>query len=320
MVTLSEVIKVSALLAATIVLWIAHATYPHEYLLQGYQTFLAFSILYITFKSIFEKRVVSQIEDSKTRYSFRKTVSILYLALLFLVIIRIWVEETETLIVTYGLVGAGVAVALQDFFKNFTGGIVIFLTKIYSVGDRIEIEDNYGDVIDIGIFYTTLLELRRWIAGDQATGGLTVIPNGFVLSKSIYNYTKDNTFIWDEIEIPITYESDWRLAIETMITLVKEVTIEMITQAEQELSTLRLKYYLLERDVEPAVFVRLTDNWIVLRLRYITDVRQRRAVSNRISQNILLKLESTPNIHIASETLDIVGFPQDNKKNKGNEI
>jgi small-conductance mechanosensitive channel len=311
MAKLSELIRVIGLLGATILLWIVHAQYPHEYLLQGYQTVLAFSILYITFKSLFEKRVISQIEDSKTRYSFRKTVSILYLAFLFLVIIRIWVEETETLIVTYGLVGAGVAVALQDFFKNFAGGIVIFLTKMYSVGDRIEIDTNYGDVIDIGILYTTLLELRRWIAGDQATGGLTVIPNGFVLSKPLYNYTKDNTFIWDEMEIPITYDSDWDQAIEKMIEIVKIETGQMITRAEQELSTLRQKYYLSERDVEPAVFVRLTDNWIVLRLRYITDVRQRRTMSNRISQKILQELKKTENIKIASETLDIVGFPHD---------
>jgi small-conductance mechanosensitive channel len=220
------------------------------------------------------------------------------------------VEETETLIVTYGLVGAGIAVALQDFFKNFVGGIAIFLTKMYSVGDRIEIETNYGDVIDIGILYTTLLELRRWIAGDQATGGLTVIPNGVVLSKPLYNYTKDNTFIWDEMEIPVTYDSDWNQAIEKMIHIVKVETKQMITQAEQELSTLRQKYYLSERDVEPAVFVRLTDNWIVLRLRYITDVRQRRATSNRISQKVLQELERIENIKIASETLDIVGFPR----------
>lgn len=309
MVKLSEILQVSGLIMATLISWLANASYPHPYLQKGYQTFLAFTFVYIIFKTIFEKRVIAQIEDSKTRYSFRKTISILYLAVLLLVIIRIWVIETETLLVTYGLVGAGVAVSLQDFFRNFAGGIAIFLTKMYVVGDRIEVEANYGDVIDIGILYTTVLELRQWVAGDQATGGLTVIPNGFVLSKPVHNYTKDNTFIWDEMEIPLTYDSDWKTAIKRMVEIVKEETMQMITRAEQELSTLRLKYYLSERDVEPAVFVRLTDNWILLHLRYITDVRQRRAVSNRISQEILKELEQAKDIKIASETLDIIGFP-----------
>lgn len=309
MVKLSEILQVSALIMVTSIAWIVNAAHPHIYLQKGYQTFLAFTFIYIIFKTIFEKRVIAQIEDSKTRYSFRKTISILYLAVLLLVIIRIWVIETETLLVTYGLVGAGVAVSLQDFFRNFAGGIAIFLTKMYVVGDRIEVEANYGDVIDIGILYTTVLEFRRWVAGDQATGGLTVIPNGFVLSKPVHNYTKDNTFIWDEMEIPLTYDSDWKTAINRMVEIVKEETMQMITRAEQELSTLRLKYYLSERDVEPAVFVRLTDNWILLHLRYITDVRQRRAVSNRISQEILKELEQAKDIKIASETLDIIGFP-----------
>ena len=133
---------------------------------KGFYTFLALTILYLVFRIAFEEIVVKRIRESKTRYSFRKTVSILYLAMFVAIIIKTWVANTHTLLVSYGLVGAGIAVALQDFFKNFVGGIIPFVTGIYRVGDRTEVNSKYGDVIDIHILYTTLMEMKEWVAGD----------------------------------------------------------------------------------------------------------------------------------------------------------
>lgn len=304
------------LIVITLIFWFSNYQYPLTYLEKGFYTFLVLTILYLIFKSILEETIAQQIDDLKMRYSFRKTMSILYVAFISLAIIRIWVEDTQTLLVTYGLVAAGVAVALQDFFKNFAGGIVIFLTGLYTIGDRIEIDSQYGDVIDIGILYTTLLELKRWVAGDQATGGLTVVPNGYVLSKTVNNYTKDNNFIWDELEIPITYESDWKEAYQKMLRIVHRETAEMTGQAEKELSALRLKYYLSERDVAPTIYIQLTDNWISFHIRYITDVRQRRAVASTLSKLILEEIQQSANIKIASTTVDIVGFPEKSQPRK----
>jgi len=132
--------------------------YPYPYLQKGFYTFLAFTILYLVFLIAFEEIVAKRIRGPKPRYSFRKTVSILYLVVFVAIIIMIWVANTHTLLVSYGLVGAGIAVSLQDFFKNFLGGIVIFVTGIYRGGDRIEINSKYSDVIDIHILYTTLME------------------------------------------------------------------------------------------------------------------------------------------------------------------
>ncbi|MBU7011265.1 MAG: mechanosensitive ion channel family protein [Theionarchaea archaeon] len=304
------------LIVITLIFWFSNYQYPLTYLEKGFYTFLVLAILYLVFKSILEEMIAQQIDDLKMRYSFRKTMSILYVAFISLAVIRIWVEDTQTLLVTYGLVAAGVAVALQDFFKNFAGGIVIFLTGLYTIGDRIEIDSQYGDVIDIGILYTTFLELKRWVAGDQATGGLTIVPNGYVLSKTVNNYTKDNNFIWDELEIPITYESDWKEAYQKMLSIVYKETAEMTGQAEKELSALRLKYYLSERDVAPAIYIQLTDNWISFHIRYITDVRQRRAVASKLSRLILEEIQQSANIKIASTTVNIVGFPEKSSPRK----
>jgi small-conductance mechanosensitive channel len=307
---IKKIISLLSLIILTGLFWFAQYQYPRVYLEKGFHTLLALTIIYFVFKSVFEETVARRIKEAKTRYAFKKTVSILYFVVLVLVLIRIWVEQTETLLVSYGLVAAGVAIALQDFFKNFVGGIIIFVTGIYRVGDRIEINQKCGDVIDIGILYTTLLELKEWVAGDQATGRLTVIPNGYVLSGAVNNYTKDNNFIWDEITIPITYDSDWKEAVTTIQRIVGNETKSMAEQAEQEILKLAEKYYLSIRAVEPVIYLTLTDNWITYNIRYITDVRQRRVVRSTLSQMILEAIQKSGKVKIASTTLDIIGLPE----------
>jgi len=207
------------------------------------------------------------------------------------------------------LIGAGVAIGLQDFFKNLLGAIIIFVTGIYRVGDRIEISSKYGDVIDIGLLYTTVLEIKEWVAGDLPTGRLTIIPNGYVISNTINNFTKDHNFIWDEINVPITYDSDWKEAVTVIQDIVSRETKNVTDQAEREMSKLEEERYFPKQAAEPAIFLTLTDNWITFNIRYITEVRQRRLLNNTLSQMILNEIQKAKNIKVASTTLNIVGFP-----------
>jgi small-conductance mechanosensitive channel len=220
-------------------------------------------------------------------------------------------EDTQNLLVAYGLIGAGIAIALQDFFKNFVGGVLILVNKIYSVGDRIEINERTGDVIDIGVFFTTLMEIKYWVAGDQATGRLTVVPNGVILSGTVSNYTKDHNFIWDEISVPITYASDWREAKKTFQGILTRETVDIAKIAEEGISRLKDKYYSEQiRNLEPQIFITPTDNWITLDMRYVTTVYNRRDLKSRLGQLILEAVEKSDNITIASATYEIVGFPE----------
>jgi len=104
----------------------------------------------------------------------------------------------------FGLVAAAFTLSMQDVAKNFAGGLNIFINRIYRVGDRIEIGSKKGDVIDIDIFYTTIMETNEWVSADLPTGRLSIIPNSLVLSNITNNYTKDFEFLWDEISFPIT--------------------------------------------------------------------------------------------------------------------
>lgn len=272
-------------------------------------TFLWLSIVYAFFKIVIEQLVIKRIKDYKTKYSFRKAISVTYVSIFLFIVGTIWIEDVQALLVAYGLVAAGVAFALQDIFKNLAGGIILLGSSVYKVGDRIELDGDLGDVIDVGILYTTILELREWVEGDQTTGRLTIIPNGKLLSTTVNNYTKDNTIIWDEITIPITYESNWEKANDLILKIVRERTKEFQKNAEEEISQLSRKYYLTPRHAKADIFVKLTDNWIEFYLRYVVLARERREVHNQISREILRSLDEHDDIQIASTTIKIVNLP-----------
>jgi len=299
-ITIRKVATLTLLIIISGALWFLHSLYPNVYLQRVTSTAIALALLYLVFRFILEQMIVVRLRTAKTRYALRKVLTILYGLLFLAVAAAIWLENVQALSVAYGLLAAGIAIALQDLVKNLAGGMILLLGRIYSVGDRIEAEGKYGDVMDIGILYTTLLELRQWVAGDQPTGRLTIMPNGYVLSGSLQNYTKDHDFIWDEITIPITYDSDWKKAAKKILDIIEKQTRNTTEQAEKEIEKIEEKYYLPRKTIEPAIFMTLTDNWITLNVRYVTDVRERRATHNRLTQILLEEIQKSDTIRIAS--------------------
>lgn len=296
-----------------IITWLVNYTYPHPYINNLFLTLLTLLIIYLVFEILVPKLFSSRISDQKTRYTLNKLFYILSIVLFIAITISIWVEDPTSLLVTYSIIGAGIAFALQDVFKNFVGGMYIMATSLMKVGDRIEIDGHYGDVMDIGIMGTTVMEIKGWVQGDQASGRLVSIPNGFVLSKVAINYTKDHSFIWDELFIPITYDSDWRTAISIIMEILEKETESLTQMAQDEIERLGERFYLPRKETEPAVYMTLTDNWITLEARYVTDARNRRIMKNRLSRLILETIEAAENIVIASETATITVF----RGNKG---
>jgi small-conductance mechanosensitive channel len=278
-------------------------------------SFIAITVSYLFFKLLLEEIVAKRIRDQKSRYTFRKTTQLLFIVTAFVIILRIWIVNPQALLVAYGLVAAGVAISLQDVFKNFAGALAILMTNIYRVGDRIEINSKFGDVIDIGLFYTTMLEIKEWVDGDQATGRITLLPNGQVLTFAVNNYTKDHRFIWDELAIPITYNSNWKGAIESIEAIIENETKDTTKRVEKEISHLEEKYYLSKRNIDPKTYITPTDNWIMLRTRYVVDTKDRRIVQNDLFKLVLEQIQKSPDINIASQTITVTNVSA-NKKNK----
>lgn len=295
------------LIICSALLWLLANRFYGDVLFKSSWTLLSLAVVFICYKIIAGNLARKVIKDKKTRYTFNKGILVLSIIVLAFAIVRIWVENTESLTISYGIIAAGVAIALQDFFRNFVGGIVIALTGVYRVGDRVEMGDSFGDVMDIGILNTTLMELKGWVEGEQPTGRLSIIPNSIVISGTIHNYTKDHNFIWDEIMIPLTYESDWKGAISEFLEMLKNETGELSTQADEEIERLGEKYYLPKKVTEPSIYVRITDNWIELHLRFVTDSRNRRITHDRLSRLIMEKVSGNEKYEIASENMIVFG-------------
>ncbi len=304
-----EYIVLILIATGSVITWLVNFTYPHVYLKNLLLTLIALFVVYFLFEIFIPKLFSSRISDQKTRYTLSKLFYILSIVIFMAVTISIWVEDPTSLLVTYSIIGAGIAFALQDVFKNFVGGMYIMATSLMRVGDRIEIDGNFGDVMDVGIMSTTLMEIKGWVQGDQASGRMISIPNGFILSKVAINYTRDHSFIWDELFIPITYESDWRTATTVVREILYKETEALTNKAQDDIERLGERFYLPKRETEPAVYVTLTDNWVTLDARYVTDTRNRRILKDRLSRLILEAFESADNIHVASETATITVVP-----------
>jgi small-conductance mechanosensitive channel len=288
-------------------LWAASVTYGSPLVFQLFLTVLAGAAVYLIYVLVAEYAAIRMIKDPKTRYSLRKAALIISIAVLLVVGIRIWIEDTQALLVSYGIFAAGLAIALQDVFKNFAGGILVVAGGLYRVGDRVEAGGVFGDVMDIGLFFTTVMEIGEWVGGDQPTGRITSVPNGGAISGAIHNYTRDHNFIWDEISVPVKYTSDWRRASARFLEIVRNETAETVGRADSEIERIGERYYLPKKDVEPAVFLSFNDNWITFEIRYVAEVRTRRKVRDRLSRLILEEIERAGDIEIGSSTVEVAG-------------
>ena len=166
-----------------------------------------------------------------------------------------------------------------------------------------------GDVLDISMLRTMVMEIGEWVQADQYTGRIVTLANRVVFSDPVFNYTQHWHYLWDETMIPVTYNSDWRHAAEIMLAHGQEYTSQFQAQAQSELQDMMKSYPVHETTVEPTLYVVMTDNWIEITLRYVVDARDRRRVKGQLHHEILQHFESEADITVASATFEIVGFP-----------
>lgn len=274
-------------------------------LLQSIIIILTAYLLNVLIAALIKRRI----QDIKYRYSMRKTISTLVSIATVGILVAVWFRETTSLIVAYGILSAGIAIALQDLLKSVAGGVIIFISGSFKAGDRIQVGNEIGDVLDIKIFYTTLMEIREWIDGDQYSGRIIQLPNSFVLNSTVKNYTRDFSFIWDEIHLMFTFDSNWKKAKEITLEITREITGQFKILARNELISLGDKYLITPADVEDMIYTQITDNWIDMRLRYVVDPRKRRNIKHSINEKLLEAFAKEKDIEIASASFDIVGFP-----------
>lgn len=242
-------------------------------------------------------------EDTRTLYNWRKGIQYVLAALGILLVGRIWLDGLHTLATYLGLLSAGVAIALQDLIVNLAGWFFIIWRQPFQVGDRVEIGDFAGDVIDIRLFEFAMLEIGKRIQAEQSTGRIIHVPNGKIFREVFINYNQGLPLIWHEIPITITFESDWEKAkgifIEVLQRHAPNVDDVIRRRASQPVQRFVISY----GNTRPIIYTKVVGSGVMFTMRYLVDPRQVRNIEQQIWEDVLRTLAPYADIDFAYETV-----------------
>ncbi len=248
-------------------------------------------------------RVVDRrVEETRILYQWSKGSSQVAFILGFLLVAMIWLEALQSLGTFLGLLSAGIAIALKDLVSSIAGWLFILWRRPLQLGDRIQIGELAGDVVDIRIFQFTILEIGNWVAADQSTGRIVHVPNHRLLTEPLANYTSQFGFIWNEIPVLLTFESDWKKGKEILERILTEKAGGMVEEARRSVKTASKKFLIHFRKLTPKVYTSVEDSGVLLTLRFVCDARRRRGVTEEIWESVLDAFARTPDIDFAYPT------------------
>ncbi|HZS54862.1 MAG TPA: mechanosensitive ion channel domain-containing protein [Bryobacteraceae bacterium] len=282
-------------------------------------TIVAIVVLYLISKALCW--VAQKLGGSRQRTAFwtRQGISLMMFLLGVIGFVSIWFDNPSRLATGLGLLSAGLAFALQKVVTSFAGYFVILRGKTFNVGDRITMGGVRGDVISLNFIQTVIMEMGEppavqsddpgmWVMSRQYSGRIVTISNAQIFEEPVYNYTREFPYIWEEMHIPISFKDDRHRAEQIILEAVERNTMDIANMAEPELERLRTRFFVEASDIRPRVFMRITDNWVELSVRFLCGTHDIRGLKDRISREILSGLEAS-SIGIASGTYEIVGIP-----------
>ena len=215
---------------------------------------------------------------------------------------RIWIAGLGALATYLGILSAGLAIALKELVANFVGWVFILWRRPFKVGDRIQIGDVAGDVIDLRIFQFTLLEIGNWVAADQSTGRVVHVNNGRIFSDHLANFSAGFRHIWNEVPVLVTFESDWRRAKEVLLEIARRHGEELSRAAEEEIRQAARRFMIFYSKLTPTVYTSVRDSGVLLTIRYLCDARRRRGSEEAIWEDILDAFAAADDIDFAYPT------------------
>jgi len=229
------------------------------------------------------------------------------------IVARIWLTGHPHMTTYLGILSAGVAIALKDPLANLAGWFFLVWRRPFKEGDRVQIGEHAGDVLEIRLFSFSMLEIGGWVDADQSTGRVLHIPNGRLFSASCANYTEGFEFIWHEIPVVLTFESDWERAHEILTAVVAEEGKLGAEQVGRKFEQLAEEHRIAYHHLTPIVWVSVVDCGVRLTMRFLCHARSRRGTSDRIWRKILAALREEPGIDLAYPTWRLFDNPREGK-------
>lgn len=274
---------------------------------------VAVILVFLLLRYVALRIVYRSTEDTRTLYQWRKTITYTTFLLAFLAVGRIWIRGFESVSTFLGLLSAGLAIALRDPIVNLAGWLFIIWRRPFDVGDRIQMGEHRGDVIDVRIFQFTLMEIGNWVEADQSTGRVIHIPNGKVFQDTQANYSKGFQHIWNEIPVLVTFESNWQKA-KSILTDIATKDAERLSQAaEERIRVAARKFMIFYTHLSPVVYTSIADSGVLLTVRYLCEPRRRRSTEEQIAEDILEQFAECDDIDFAYPTYRFYDNPAEGK-------
>ncbi|EDS77738.1 mechanosensitive ion channel family protein [Clostridium massiliodielmoense] len=261
--------------------------------------------LIIVFSAYFLIKSISNIIDksnfcSRDTIKYKKVISSTFKFICIILILPIWMYDYKDLFAFLGIFSAAIAFACRDVVGNFIGWITIHTQKPFEMGDRIKIGHSLGDVLEIGWFYTTIIEVTTTDnkTYGQSTGRLISIPNIKLLTKEIINETNSFPYTWIEINTLVSMDSNWKKAKEIILSIANKKLGNIEEEAKDALDiaskTLPINY----QNLSHTIYTSIDDGKIVLTLRFICRARNFRNLHHYITEDILTEFAKHSDINL----------------------
>ncbi|MFZ1784677.1 MAG: mechanosensitive ion channel domain-containing protein [Ferruginibacter sp.] len=271
---------------------------------------LGIAVIWIIIQ-LLRRRLANRIKDNSTRYKTKKVLSFIGFVITVVLIFIVYSNKLSGFTIALGVAGAGIAFALQELIASVAGWLSIILGRLYKPGDRVQLGGIKGDVMDIGVLRTTIMETGQWVDGDLYNGRIVLVANSFVFKEPVFNYSGEFPFLWDEIKIPIQYGSDYEKAKEIILTAGQVIAGDLTARSKEKWTSLQVKYRLEDSQTEPLVSLIANDNWVEFTLRYVVSYKRRRVTKTELFTKILKEVEATGGkIKMASATFQLVDLPE----------
>jgi len=247
--------------------------------------------------------VIQRLDDVMMRYQFQKISGYVAMAAVIILLSPLWIGGFKNAATYFGLLSAGLAIALQELIIGFAGWIFILWRRPFKMGDRIQVGDIAGDVVDLRIFQFSLIEIGNWVDADQSTGRIINVPNGNVFKYTVSNYSSGFQFIWNEIPVLITFESSWKKAKQLLLEVANQHGVELTESAEKQIREASKQFLIFYSTLTPIVYTDVKDSGIQLTIRYICEPRKRRGSTQEMWEAILEVFAEHDDIDLAYPTI-----------------
>jgi small-conductance mechanosensitive channel len=266
---------------------------------------LLISVALYALSRVMRRGIDRHIEDVNRRHQLRKIVTYGFWTALVIAAVTLFAERLALADIgtVLGLIAAAVTIALADVVRSLAGWIYISSRRGVEIGSRVELEGITGDVIDIGLLKTTLLEVGEpLVHGLQSTGRIVTVPNSLFLMGKVLASASVNPLVWQEIQVLVTFESDWKRAREIIQAIADDGYQKIVPDLKAGFEKLERRFAFRLGSTAPIVYTEIADSGVLLTLRYLTPVRRRRSSVDQISGQILDSFAAEPQVEFAYPT------------------